>query len=51
MAPLLAVDQVNSVREFGSSPDSNSIQHLAQGADFYTLEEFGAYYFFQNVPG
>jgi len=25
MAPLLAVDQINSVREFGSSPDSNSI--------------------------
>jgi len=51
MAPLLAVNKVNSVREFGSSPDSNSIQHLTPGADFDTLEEFGAHYFFQNVLG
>jgi hypothetical protein len=49
MALLLAVDQVNSVREFGSSPDSNSIQLLSPGADFDTHEEFGAHSFFQNV--
>jgi hypothetical protein len=49
MAPLLAVDQVNSVREFGSSADS--IQPLAPGADFDTLEEFGAHSFFKMFWG